>query len=293
MKDREQFKEILSNDFSVQHHISEMESGMLSYHYHDALEILLIEKGPSRCIVNNEDISIEPGTVFIFNNMDLHGICFDRKCIYERYVLYFQPSFIESLSANEDFLLECFFLRFSQHPQKLTLSEETHSELKYILDKLIQNKEGDYGYELQKKLYVGLILLLINKEYRRAHLIGSIDMPYSYPALLKALNYIYTHLDEDFSLDDICRTAGMSRHAFCKLFKHVSGFTPMQHVKMCRLMKARNLLADGYSVDDACALTGFKNLSHFSRSFKEFYSVGPKKFQMEERHRSAESLNLF
>ena len=45
MKDREQFKEILSNDFSVQHHISEMESGMLSYHYHDALEILLQETG--------------------------------------------------------------------------------------------------------------------------------------------------------------------------------------------------------------------------------------------------------
>lgn len=297
MDRKEQFKEVLSEDFSARHHISEMDAGMHTYHYHDVLEILLIVRGPSKCIVNNEEVVIDPQTVLVFNNMDLHGVFFDRKCIYERYVLFFKPSFVESLSTNEAFLLECFFLRFSEIPQKIVLSVEAYAELRHLLDRLIQCQKDDYGYELQKKLYVGLILLLINREYRRVHQMGNIDLPYDYPSLLKTLNYIYGHLNEDFSLNDICRIAGMSRNAFCRLFKHVFGFTPMEYVKNCRLMRARNLLSEGYSVDNVCALAGFRNLSHFSRSFKDFYSISPKKFQIGERNakgghsRTADCLN--
>ena len=45
-------------------------------------------------------------------------------------------------------------------------------------------------------------------------------------------------------------------------------------------MKAKELLISGESVDSVCGKSGFRNLSHFSRIFKEKVGQSPKKYQM-------------
>ena len=57
------------------------------------------------------------------------------------------------------------------------------------------------------------------------------------------------------------------------------GTTPSQYIIICRIPGAKELLADGYTVEYTCGKAGFNNLSHFSRTFKNKVGMSPKQYQ--------------
>ncbi len=51
----------------------------------------------------------------------------------------------------------------------------------------------------------------------------------------------------------------------------------------CRISKEKELLVKGNSVEEACGKSGFNNLSHFSRTFKNKVGMSPKQYQQSVR----------
>ncbi|MFI3324223.1 MAG: two-component regulator propeller domain-containing protein [Rikenellaceae bacterium] len=86
--------------------------------------------------------------------------------------------------------------------------------------------------------------------------------------------------DEEICLNDIALELGQSRSMFFKKVKAITNSSPFELLKEYRLKRAAELLQDGeHNVNEVCMMTGFKDRSHFSRLFKEKYSMSPSKWR--------------
>lgn len=97
--------------------------------------------------------------------------------------------------------------------------------------------------------------------------------------LTKAVNYVETHFEEMWSVDDCASHVGISRRQVERLFREHLGTTPLGYVNELRLQRARALLAEtNMSVIEVSAASGFETASHFSKSFRKKFGVSPKNF---------------
>jgi AraC family transcriptional regulator len=94
------------------------------------------------------------------------------------------------------------------------------------------------------------------------------------------LDYIAAHLDQDLSLADLARTAGMSPHHFAVLFRQRMGTSPHRHVVELRIDRAKHLLRDHTrSVLEVALASGFESQSHFGRVFRRVVGVTPSHYR--------------
>lgn len=80
----------------------------------------------------------------------------------------------------------------------------------------------------------------------------------------------------DLSMEEIAYYTGRSLATFKRDFKKISDLTPQKWLIRRRLIAARELIRKGGGkVSEICYDVGFKNLSHFSRIYKEAFGIVP------------------
>ncbi len=78
------------------------------------------------------------------------------------------------------------------------------------------------------------------------------------------------------SINDLAYLSGRSLSTFKRDFQAIYNMPPSKWLQIRRLKKAKELLANTeMSVTDVCYTTGFENLSHFSKIYKNYYEHSP------------------
>ena len=95
--------------------------------------------------------------------------------------------------------------------------------------------------------------------------------------LQKVRQIIEEHLsDEDFALPNLCEKLNMSRSQLFRKMKALADVSPSDLIRMHRLQKAKSLLdTGGLPVSEVAWQVGYKDVSHFSKSFQEMYGLSP------------------
>jgi len=95
--------------------------------------------------------------------------------------------------------------------------------------------------------------------------------------MMKIRSIMESHLDNDqFGIHELCREIGMSRAQLYRKFKSLTDTTVNEYLMNFRLFKARQLLVQtNLNVSEVACEVGFKNLSHFSRAFREAFGQNP------------------
>lgn len=94
-----------------------------------------------------------------------------------------------------------------------------------------------------------------------------------------AIAYMRDHLDQSVSLNELAAVVAVSPRHFNRLFKQVTGQTPIEFLIDLRLDKAKELLkAPGKRVTDVCNEVGYSSLSYFVRLFKQRFGVTPGRY---------------
>lgn len=92
-----------------------------------------------------------------------------------------------------------------------------------------------------------------------------------------AVEQIEASYVEPLSVDDLARTAGMSRFHFSRRFREVTGQSPYKYLLETRLRRAAALLRRGHhSVTEAALCAGFGDLGRFSRMFRQWSGTNPR-----------------
>ena len=101
--------------------------------------------------------------------------------------------------------------------------------------------------------------------------------------LHNALDYIHEHFTEELSLDTLSEISGLSKSYFRKLFLDKYSVSPLQYVLNLRLNKASELLKTGlFSVSEVSVLSGFNDVSYFSKYYKKKTGKSPKSMMQKD-----------
>jgi len=84
-------------------------------------------------------------------------------------------------------------------------------------------------------------------------------------------------------LAELARAAGLSEKHFRRLFERAYGITPGRFSSELRIRRAKELLARGASVTEACMRAGYSSLGSFSSKFSLVTGRSPRCFAREAR----------
>ena len=86
--------------------------------------------------------------------------------------------------------------------------------------------------------------------------------------------------DSDFNIDTIASGIGLSRSAFFKKLKSLTGLAPVDLVKEIRLNKSVELIKN---TDLSAFAVGFKDSGYYSKCFRKKYNQTPREYMSEWR----------
>jgi AraC-like DNA-binding protein len=94
--------------------------------------------------------------------------------------------------------------------------------------------------------------------------------------------HVQAHLSERITLHDMAAAAGLSPMHFAAQFRAATGYRPHHYLLLCRLEKAKQLMADpSRSVLDIALEVGFQTQSHFTTVFKRLAGKTPGQWRSE------------
>lgn len=124
---------------------------------------------------------------------------------------------------------------------------------------------------LNLKMTEGVYVLLNTNKSLYASLFDFAD-----PWKIDILEFLEKNYMNDFTLEDIANYTGRSLATFKRDFKKISDLSPKKWIIRRRLEAAHALILSGKrKVTEICFDVGFKNLSHFSKVYKEVYGCSP------------------
>jgi AraC-like DNA-binding protein len=99
------------------------------------------------------------------------------------------------------------------------------------------------------------------------------------PALARALREIHVDLARRWTVEQLARTAGMSRAVFAERFARKVGMPPMQYILEWRVALAKDMLrGERPSLAEVAEKTGYQSASAFSTAFTRLTGCSPSEF---------------
>ena len=124
---------------------------------------------------------------------------------------------------------------------------------------------------LKLKMTEGVYALLNTDVSLYASLFDFVD-----PWKIDIMDFMERNYKNELSLKEIAYYTGRSLATFKRDFKQYTELTPQKWLIQRRLHAAHELIRKGgRKVTDICYEVGFKNLSHFSKIYKETFGVAP------------------
>ena len=131
---------------------------------------------------------------------------------------------------------------------------------------------------LQLKMVEGMYVLLNTSKNLYASVFDFTD-----PWKIDILDFLESNYMNDISMEEIANYTGRSLSTFKRDFKKCSTLSPREWLIHRRLEAAHELIRKGgLKVSEICFEVGFKNLSHFSKIYKERYGISPKGYLQHE-----------
>ena len=101
--------------------------------------------------------------------------------------------------------------------------------------------------------------------------------------LKQITDWIETHLDAEFDLDELAAKANLSKFHFHRLFKEATGVSPAKFQLSARMHEARRLLRETKQSVVAIALDlGFSTASHFAQAFRRETRLTPSEYRRQQ-----------
>jgi two-component system response regulator YesN len=167
--------------------------------------------------------------------------------------------------------------------------KEFKTFLEEILDELLQRSEQRLGVNLTPRQY-GISyedsrpnICFINSLNSLNAEICSQKADLNNTFIKQAKAYIEQNYNTDVSLSVIGQKCNLNPSYCSQLFKKKTGKTIVQYRTEIRMKKALDLLhRSDYTITEIALLIGYTDISHFSKTFKNFFGKSPSEYRISE-----------
>jgi AraC-like DNA-binding protein len=246
------------------------------YHFHSEFELTLIVKSEGKRFVGSNMVDFQVGDLVLLGPNLPH--CWKNDGLGQE-----DSSKAITILFKEDFWGEQFFANPETEPIRLLL-EKSKSGLQ-IIGKTRDRIAKEMGFLMNMPPFqrmLGLLDLLntiaISSDVQ---IIDSDPQQYVLNAsdldrISKVYAYVVENYTQELHLETAAHLANMTETAFCRYFKKVTKKTFLDLVTEYRIKHACNLLANSdKQVTEVCFESGFGNISHFNKQFKQVTGQSP------------------
>ncbi len=238
-------------------------------HQHTNYEVILIDRGPYRCELNEEEITLRDGQVLMIKPGDWHQ---DHLRDGQRhYVVHFRlaPAF-PGAPVTALFRAD---VRGSEQ-----ICEGNYSRSKYLLGELRHEaKEGAlHSPSVQDSLLEALFWRIARGLPEKVLSEAFRKLPQVVVTREKIVRIFHRHLRGNPTVLELAADAKMSPRHFTALCARLFGGGPARCLLELKLRRAQEMLRRrGQSVKEVSNALGFANPYHFSRAFKRVHGCPP------------------
>jgi len=98
--------------------------------------------------------------------------------------------------------------------------------------------------------------------------------------IARSMEYIRINFSKKLVIDELAAKVNMSRSAYLRHFRKVSGKSPASFIALCRVAYAKKLLCyTKKQISFIAQECGFYDSSHFVRVFKSVEGINPSQFR--------------
>ncbi len=230
-------------------------------HTHMYNEMLVYEKFDGFIIVNDEKFVIDKPTIVLINASSFHSTHTSSKTTSNCLKISF-PSY----------LISDYFAHRLNNP--IVFKNYTNNPLLGELIKKISSSANNTEY---KKIILNSILLELCEYGNNIRTAPDVNIN---SVVLSAIEILNRHFNEDISLNSIADSLGITPQYLSYVFSKHMNISLINYLTDIRLRYAAGLLLDNnLNITEICYLSGYKNLSHFIRSFKRKYNLSPSEYR--------------
>lgn len=230
-------------------------------HFHETFCISLIHNGIEQIDFDNQTLFSEKGSISITNPYEIHSNPLTDKSI----CLKFDTIYLSNDLMK--FLLNGQNIKFTNRIINSKKANQLFMDLKYAMD----TRNSDV-IEFSLKQFVNTLKIYsqVNpKEYSEQNLYGFKDVN----------NYIEHNICDKFCLVELSKMANINKYGFVKKFKASTGMTPMNYILMKKIFSSKTLINPNMELTELAYQYNFCDLAHFSKTFKHYIGISPKKFK--------------
>lgn len=226
--------------------------------------------------------------------------------------MYLIPSFTICNLNCDNYLSQYFIQFFEESPDGISLFNQNRNVMKLaatetdiiLIKQMLKGNPGrginrsDNPKEYEKEAFYkeyrslndtmkthlkfenqGILLLLISRFLNDKNF--KQNAPQSTPSkILDTMSYIQLHLDKNLTVAELAQRVNQNQDYFSKQFLLHTGQRPLNYIHEKKIERAQYLIATTNKSFLEIALdTGFSNLPHFSKIFKQIVSLTPGEYR--------------
>ncbi len=269
-------------------------------HRHEMIQMNYVMRGKLLHRINHSQYELVKGDIFIIPPFIPHQLVDVPGADFELIELEFSTEFIlgnysrqtRDVDANSTFFdfyyIEPFLVSERNVRPRLNLTGDKQLKVESLLEEIYSeyNQKKD-SYLLAIKADILKLLVLVGRYFResvsqQSEIMAMYDRHRD--AIMKAIQFIDHHYTESISIELISRVAMLSQSYFSYLFKLITNKTFVEYLNSRRIENAMDLLkSTDKLVVDICFDSGFKNVNHFNRTFKNAVGITPTEFRKANR----------
>jgi AraC-like DNA-binding protein len=249
-----------------------------SVHFHNEACFIYFLEGRSAINSPYEQVSIESEESVLLKCGSYFAdlLKYSNAVQYEILVVHLYPDILRNIYKQE-------IPSFVKHAEDKSFIHKigTHDVVRKFVESLYVyfDNPGLVNDELLELKVKELVLLLV--QTRNAASVVSLFTDLFTPRDISMKEVVNNHLFSDVSIEDLASLSNLSVSTFNRAFQTLFNDTPANYIKIKRLERAKDLLAmSSLTVSEIAFQTCFKEVAHFSRSFKAAYHCSPSAYRL-------------
>lgn len=238
-----------------------------AFHVHDRCEAYLFVSGNAQYLVEGSVYPLERGSLLIMRPGEAHCVRFLGEERYERYAVNFPLSLFDSFDPEHRLVRP-----YTERP----LGEKNlyyQSGMEEIFHELCYYEGDDYGRTLLMTTRLAYVMERIRRQ-------GADRQTKDLSLSAEIVRYVNSVLFEEITVEKLAEHFFLSTSQFTRLFRQASGTSPWSYIRAKRLIRARELLRDGFSAKDAAEHCGFGDYSVFYKAYVKRFKEKPSAFSL-------------
>jgi len=238
-------------------------------HAHEEFFIALTERGSASPVYRGGNHAVGPGDLIVMNPEEAHaggplaGVSWTYRALY--------PSRDLMRRVTAEFppgmpAIPWFATDVVRDPHVATLLRHYHK---------LSQSPGSNALQREAWLAEGFVLLA----GRHARFPRAPRSPGREPrAVQLARDYLHDHAEDNVTLRDLARHAGLAPYHLCRVFRQSTGMAPHAYQIQIRVRHAKSLLLAGCPIAQAAVESGFWDQAHLTRHFKRIMGLSPGRY---------------